>query len=361
MEAMLPASRAFGPSLAALAALATAVPAPARAQESAAVLRGRIETDSGIPLPYAMVRLAPLGRRQFADAHGLFAFAAVPEGVYRLAVRQIGFVPLDTAVTLPAGATALRLQLRHLPVRLTAIDVEAEGPCRVGSTAGAHDPALAPIFAQLFVNAERFELLADEYPFVYRMQRAATELNLRDETVWQAMDTIDVRSDERWKYEPGQLLRPGLGPGGRPARLVQVPQLPDLADSAFRARHCFTFLGEVELAGSPALLIGFRAAEGLLSLDAEGQAWLDARTYAVRRISFDVVPAWAIPNTQSISVTADFREVQPFVLVPRRIFTLTQLVTQSGGPATRQEEEQRLLRVHFLRPLDERDAQDIEP
>src|SRR6185503_15650805 len=139
----------------------------------------------------------------------------------------------------------------------------------------------------------------------------SSEINRREATTWQGIDTITIRSDQRFRYVPGGLFRRGLGPRGRPARVIQVPQLADLADSAFRARHCFRYAGETSLDGVAALLVAFDARRPLLAFDVEGEAWLDARTWRLLRIGVRVVPADFLPNMLSLEVVADFREIQP--------------------------------------------------
>jgi hypothetical protein len=316
----------------------------------AGIVRGTVLADSATPLPYAVVELTP-GRRLFTDSHGAFVFTGVAPGSYRLAARQVGFTPAETTLTVAQNPERRRLVLRHLPVELTGIAVEAEAVCRSpGAAPAAADTGLATVFEQLFENAARFQLLADEYPFTYWMERWASDFDARGRSIWEGHDTLAIRSEQRLRYLPGTVLRPGLAPGGRPARVVGVPQLPDLADSAFRARHCFRYGGMTELDGAPMVLVEFRAGERLPSLDVDGCVWLDAATFAVRRIVVRIAPA-PIADLQSVEVTADFREVAPWVLVPRRIETVTVLASR-GIPVRRQVEVQRLLRTHFARPLD---------
>jgi hypothetical protein len=329
-----------------MAAAALSIPALMRAQDRS--LRGVVTSDSA-PVPYAIVELRP-GRRIFTDERGAFTLLHVAPGRIRLEVRQIGFAPLDTILD-GDSASSVRLALRRLAMRLPAITVAA-GACQgSGESVPPDGGDLSVILSQLLEHARRFQLMADEYPFVYRMQRASSEINRRESTTWQGIDTITIRSDQRLRYEPGRIFRPGLGPRGRPARVVQVPQLPDLADSAFRARHCFRYAGETSLDGVPALLVAFDARRPLLSFDVDGEAWMDARTWQLLRVGIRVVPAEALPDMLSLEVLADFREILPFVLVPKRILTVTALSGRAGQPFGRQEEEQRLLNVHFLRPL----------
>jgi len=315
------------------------------------VLRGTVLTDSATALPYAVVEITP-GRRQFADGRGAFVFAELTPGRYRLTARQVGFTPAETTLTVADGPVPpLRLVLRHLPIELNTIAVEAEAVCRSpGLRPVTADTGLATVFAQLFENATRFQLLADEYPFTYWMERSATEFDVRGTSIWDGRDTLAIHSRERLSYVPGSVVRPGLAPGGRPARVIGVPQLPDLADSAFRARHCFRYGGMSELDGAPMVRLEFRAGVHLPSVDVDGSVWLDAATFVVRRIVVRLAPA-PIGDVQSVEVTADFREVAPWVLVPRRIETVTRLASR-GVPVRRQVEEQRLLRIHFERPLD---------
>lgn len=314
------------------------------------VLHGTVLTDSAAPLPYAVVEMTP-GRKLFTDRHGSFVFTSVAPGRYRFAARQVGYAPAETTLTVGGDAAPLRLVLRHLPIELHAIAVEAVASCRApGMAPLAADTGLATVFEQLFENAARFQLLADEYPFTYWMERSAADYDARGTSIWEGHDTLAIRSDQRLRYVPGSVLRRGLAPGGRPARVVGVPQLPDLADSAFRARHCFRYGGMSALDGAPMVLLEFRAGERLPSVDVDGSVWLDAATYAVRRIVVRIAPA-PIADLQSVEVTADFREIAPWVLVPRRIETVTVLASR-GVPVRRQVEEQRLLRIHFTKPLE---------
>lgn len=316
----------------------------------AGIVRGTVVADSATPLPYAVVELTP-GRRQFADSHGGFVFTGVVPGRYRLSARQVGFVPTETALAIVREPAPLRLVLRHLPIELNSIAVEVAAACRTpGSPTPAADTGLVTVFEQLFENASRFQLMADDYPFTYWMERSASDFDARGRSIWEGRDTLAIRSEQRLRYQPGSVVRRGLAPGGRPARVVGVPQLPDLADSAFRARHCFWYGGRVDLEGAPMVLLEFRAGERLPSVDVDGSVWLDAATFAVRRIVVRIAPA-PIADLQSVEVTADFREVAPWLLVPRRIETVTVLASR-GVPVRRQVEVQRLLRTHFSRPLD---------
>ena len=318
--------------------------APLAAQERV-TLRGSITGDSAA-IPFAVVEIDH-GSRVFTDARGAFVMPGLARGAHALRVRQVGYEPADTTISMDADLH-VSITLRHLPMRLRAIAVTA-GACAATETG---DDALAIIFGQVLENARRLQLLADEYPFVYRMQRAATEIGPNEETVWQGIDTVALKSDERWRYVPGGLFRQGLGPRGRPARVVRVPQLADFADSAFRERHCFRYAGVTQLDGRPSLLVEFTVRPAVPSFDVAGSVWLDAGTYQVRRIAVRVVPEDALPDVSGIEMMTDFREMQPHIVLPRRILTVTRTRGGRRAPGGRQEEEQRLLGVHFLRPLD---------
>jgi len=63
-----------------------------------------ILAQTGEPLPFSVVMLSPGGARIFTDAQGGFAFSNLGNGTYLLSVRQIGFSPVDTQITLHGDA-----------------------------------------------------------------------------------------------------------------------------------------------------------------------------------------------------------------------------------------------------------------
>src|SRR5512146_3117668 len=94
-------------SEAALALLAGARALPA--QEATAAVRGVVTDTAGTPIPYALVRILRATSEQFTGAHGRFAAAGLVPGTYRIQVRQVGFEPFDSTVSVSASAAVLRV------------------------------------------------------------------------------------------------------------------------------------------------------------------------------------------------------------------------------------------------------------
>ena len=71
-----------------------------------------ILAQTGEPLPFTVVMLSPGDGRIFTDAQGGFSFSNLGNGTYLLSVRQIGFSPVDTQVTLRGDdPSAVRIAL----------------------------------------------------------------------------------------------------------------------------------------------------------------------------------------------------------------------------------------------------------
>lgn len=330
---------------------------PSEAQEATAVLRAYVTDSVGTRVPYALVRLVPAASEQFTDARGGFAAAGLVPGTYRIQVRQVGFLPFDSTVTATADGPALHVVLRPLAIRLDELSVSAPGRCTSpGPPDPAASPELATIFAQLSENARRYVILADSYPFLYFIERTFNDLNNAGELVGWSTDTVEFRSDLRGQYRPGQVIDGRTaGPRGR-ERTVRLPTLPDLADSAFHANHCFAFAGVRVQNGERLLSVSFRAAERLSGPDIDGEAELDPDTYQLRYLSFRLTrPARVLPDLRSVSGVMALLALHPSIVVPGSIRS-TQVSTPRFGNVVRWSpsrflEHQRLIRVHFLRPL----------
>ncbi len=330
---------------------------PAAAQEPAAALRGVVVDTAGNPVPFALVRVLPATSEQFAGARGGFGAAGLAPGTYRVQVRQVGFVAFDSTLTLAAGGTALRVVLRPLAIRLDELAVSAPGRCTdPGPPDSASSPELAAIFAQLRENARRYEILADSYPYLYAIERRFTDFDKAGVAVAVSTDTVEYRSDQRDRYRPGEVIvARALGRDGI-QRAVRLPILPDLADSAFHATHCFAFAGVVEQDGERRLRVSFRVAARLSAPDLEGETDLDPDTYQLRTLTFRVTrPSRGVPDLRSVDGTMTLRALHPYVVVPDAItstqVSVSRYLPRWGWSAPRVVERQRLVRVRFLRPL----------
>jgi hypothetical protein len=294
------------------------------------------------PLPYSTVALDPAFAPRFSDDAGRFAFVDVPPGTYRLILKHIGYVPFDTVLTVSAGHdVVIRATLASLAVELPPVTVVAGQTCTApGAPDAAAHPQLAAIFGQLRENAGRFTLLADAYPFRHWVLRA--------QQVGEAImvDTVEYRSDTRRRYAPGRLVVTSGSPRGPSQRLLNLPTIADLADPVFHGVHCFSFGGIEQLDEAPHFRIDFLAAERLRRPDVEGTAWLDSATFALRQLTLRLTrPERAVRGIRSVEVTVQFGDVLPALSVPSHVVSVTTLTGRGG----RRLEEQRFLRLEFLR------------
>ena len=349
----------------ALLALAGAI-APASAQETtpSGALGGVVRSTLGDRIPYALVALEPGYPWRFTDDSGSFRFLDLPPGTYHLRARQVGFKPLDTSVVVTGdGALVVAVALEHLVVELEAIRVVARsGATERCTEPGPPDPAVDPEFASVFdqlrLNAERYWLLADSYPAVFRVERRFGHPGRGDgRLAVERIDTVDLRTDARWHYAPGRVLSEVPGTGGAETQM-NLPGLPDLADTAFLANHCFSFAGLEELDGRTYARLDFVAADAIGEPDASGSAYLDPATYLIRLTRVRLTrPVRASSDLQSLEVTEVFREVVPSLVLPDRISSVqTSRVLDAGAhiwwPRTVERvEEQRTVGFSFLRPL----------
>src|SRR2546429_8924198 len=83
-----------------LPGLALTTPACATAQS----LRGDVRAlETHLPLPFSTVVLQPGVTGRFTNDSGIFAFHHLAPGDYRMIVRPIGDLPLDTMITVAEG------------------------------------------------------------------------------------------------------------------------------------------------------------------------------------------------------------------------------------------------------------------
>ena len=336
-----------------LAAAAGVGTRPLPAQEATAVLRGVITDTAGTPVPYALVRVLPVGAERFTDARGGFALAGLRLGSYRLQARQVGYEQFEASVDLGADGATVRVGLRPLAIRLEELTVSVAGRCRVpGSPDQGSEAALSAVFAQLRENARRFAVLADSYPFRYDIERTYSTETEDGEVRRVGMDTVSYQSTARPRYRPGRVVGWSLGPRGARTRSLELPSLPDLADSAFVANHCFGYGGTVERDGRRLLRLSFRAAESVRTPDVNGEADLDVDSYQLRTLTVRLTRAdRAMPGLATASAVIELTELFPGLLVPGSVRSVVEPTMDTRGVlrVSRYVDVQRLLRVHFLR------------
>ncbi len=322
-------------------------------------VRGVVRSSLGDRIAYAVVAMEPGFPKRFTNDSGDFAFTRVAPGRYHLMARQVGYKPLDTTVVVTGdSALTVRLTLDHLVIELEQINVtaelaRAERPSRC-TAPGPPDPAktpdLAAIFDQLRQNAERYWMMADSYPALYRVQRRRGYLDRDSVVSYSSTDTLELRTDARWHYAPGRLVSDMPTGHGGTSLQVKLPTLPDLADSSFDANHCFRLVGLDTLQGETYVRVDFRPDEQLVEPDADGSAYLDPITYLIQHIRIQLThPDRAYPGLVNLVARVGFREIAPSLVLVGTVTSET--ASMQGTTLVRGREMQRLLSVHFLRPL----------
>ena len=311
-----------------------------------------VNAETGEPLAFSIVALQPGFAEHFTDQSGAFTFTNVSPGTYRLRVRQIGYSPVDTTLTVGSDSDlSIRIALRRVAVELPPITVTGELTCvQPGPPDAAVTPALAAVFDQLLENARRYRLLADSFPFTFRIERAYSSVGEVRQGPAAAVDTIEQTSaEERRRYGPGRVVAAGTGPW-RDRRVVRLPGLEQFADSAFVDNHCFRLAGRDTTEGEAFIRVDFEPAARLHSPDVAGAAYLDTRSYQLRYTRVRLTrPGRALPGVLGLVATTRFREIVPGIVLHDRVRAVTTLPRQ-----VERIEEQRLLGVRFLRPFPER-------
>jgi hypothetical protein len=270
------------------------------------------------PLPHAMVSLQSAGRETFTDDRGRFSFANLSPGEYRVRAIHLGFSPAEQSVTVTRDSDVTRMQivLDAVRVRLATVHVTADGPCVApGAPDPAKQPDFASIFQQLQQNAQQYRLLADSFPYEYRVAR--TQYSLRGDSVVEDRhtDTLLYKSNTpRPEYRAGRIVTSSFFSSER--RMI-LPTLTDFASDEFIRNHCFRFAGEDQTPTGPVVRIDFRASERLGSPDVNGTILLDGNSYQIRRadLRLSQIPYALSRNFSAVSVTTFFGEVEPSVLI----------------------------------------------
>jgi hypothetical protein len=336
-------------------AVATAGPAwsqAARSDSTGTIVGSVSMKEGGFPLPYSVVSVAALAREQFTNDRGGFILSNLPPGRVRLRVRHLGYVPADVDVVVRAGgADTVRVQLAHIAVRLTALEVRAYPECKNPGPPQASDSGFATVFEQLKQNAEQYRLLTNVYPFNYGVERIMSVTYGKNTVRRDRTDTIALRSVDEWKYEPGGIIsqeRSRLRTRG--AVMMHIPTLAQFADSVFIASHCFHNGGIESIDGADLLRIDFVAASRIRDPDVDGSMYLDPATFQIRRsfLHLSKTPR-ALPDILETEATTVFADLLPSIPVIASISSVSHLKPNQKqiNPPTATSEDQRLIAIEF--------------
>ena len=316
------------------ALLVIAAAAPARAQPTTGIVQGIVRlADSNAGIPYAVVSIPGLSVERFTDGAGRFRLVALAPGRYELLVRRIGFAPFRQLITVERGGTTnVEVPLVPVPVQLRSLTVQAMSRCDApGFGEGALQPEVASLVGLLRENADRYRLLASQYPFVYQQVRAlgaipdeespAARLRLRQ------VDTMVSQSAIRPDYRAGEVVRRERSPTGEEEYIMTIPSILDLADDAFARAHCFAYGGKEVRDGETWLRLNVRASDELRSPDVHGAFFLDSATSQLRSMHLELSRPGNLPpqlqSVESVRVQTRFLEIAPGLSVIESVCAVT--------------------------------------
>ena len=280
-----------------------------RSAGAQAVVSGQvIERVSGEPLSGASITVVSHGTQLLTRESGAFRLA-LPPGEVRLRFRRIGFAPRDTAFTVAASDTVrVRIEMARLAIRLPAVSVH--GRCTDATPFEPRPAILDTLFDQVRQNAEALRLMAAERPFVLRVARNGG-LRPKDTTVAPIYeDTLDMAPLPDVPYRPRRVVRP-IVHRGKSALGISMPQLSDLADTAFLNNHCLWYAGQTRFEGDSVIQVDFEPVARLAKVaDLAGSIYLRADGYQlVGMVSNLTNPSQASRGMREYFTRAVFREV----------------------------------------------------
>ena len=324
----------------------------AGAQGTARLMVGDvISAESGTPLGHAMVTVLGMERQTFSSDAGVFAFTGMEPGTYRLRVTHIGFVPAVFTVEFAVGAATPRIKiaLKRFSVELAAFKVTASSACtKPGRPNADVEPDFAAVVGQLRLNAEHYQLLADSFPFGYKMVRSHREMRGDSGRGPATIDTLEIRTDGRgWEYKMGDVVERT----GNRGYVMHLPTLRDFASYEFLNNHCFRYAGVDSTRDGVSVRIDFRADVQIRTPDVNGSILLDAKTYQIRSAELQLTKMLKeLPQVTAVRVTTLFSEVSPSIVVIHDVNGITSLRRSWGRWNTIAEtEEQRLVQFEWLR------------
>lgn len=309
---------------------------------------------TNMPLPYSTVTIDPIGRERFTDQAGAFTYYSVPAGTYRVRVRQLGYIPLDTTIQIgPRVSPGPVFVMTRIATALAEVQVSAPPRrCIVPQENGfVDDSELATVLGEVRKNADRERLLRRTYPFEYRMAQSHSTFDLVTLKQIIRFDTMTFRSDDNWKYRKGKVVSDDRNKLFGEVRVMRLPTLADLADRGFLTAHCFKYSGISDYNGVPTHRIDFAPDSALSTPDVEGSVFIDSASYLIKRAEFRLTRGGTVkPAILGMNVTTTYREILPNVALFDVISSAQPLgVEVPGGNPSEFRERQQLLSFRFLR------------
>ena len=341
----------------------------AQLPNSGGTLRGTVQAaQTNVALSYAVVLMPQLSIERFTDASGQFQLASLPVGRYDVTVRRLGYAPYRGEIDITGGTiTTLDVHLVQIPYRLSTQRVTPIERCeRPGPPNALTHPAVFQLVSFLRENADRYRLLASQYPFGHIRLRALGALRNATFAV-QEVDSAEGRSQTKSGYAPGRVVQRATDVHTAPQGSVRssreynmaLPTILDLADDAFARTHCFSYGGStLDLSSKTTetwLRLDVRAADKLKDPDVHGAFYLDSATSQLRWMELELSKPDRLPRQlrgiESVKVTTSFVEIAIGLSVIESICAVTRWKEERGqarlaGPT----ELQRLLAYVFVTP-----------
>jgi hypothetical protein len=280
-------------------------PAASALAQTAGISGQVVLADGGQPLGYTVVSN---GERQLLTNESGKFFLSVAPGDVKLRFKRIGFAPKDTTIHLePGDALSLRVALSRLVIQLPAMLVS--GKCTNEMPLAEKPAVLAELFDQVHQNAERVRLLAKQQPFVMFVYRLRGFRDKSNRIVASSIDTVVRNPLPAVRYVPKKVLRPD----GAGSLALALPELPDIADTAFTNHHCFTYAGQTRWESDSVVKVDFEPTPWLnKQVDIRGSLFLKLDGYqlvgsitSLNRIP----PSVKRGGVEDVTVRAKFTEI----------------------------------------------------
>jgi hypothetical protein len=326
---------------------------PAPSPDAVTVSGDVVADGTGTAIPYATVKLLPLGRERFADRGGSFVYYSIEPGQYKLQLRMVGYIPVDTTIVVRARVPAIvTLTMKRIATALEAVEVKAPPRlCLFPDEMGrVDDPELATVLEEARKNAQREQLLRRTYPFEYKLAQSHDTYDPASGKSTLLYDTVTYRSDDSWRYRKGRVVSDDRNRIFGDVRLMRLPTVADLADRNFLSAHCFKYAGVVDENGTPAHRIDFSPDSNLIKPDVEGSIYLDSASYMIKRAQFRLTRGGSVkPAILGMEVTTTYKEILPNVPLFDEIKSVQPMPSPvEGGKPREFRETQKLLTYRFL-------------
>jgi hypothetical protein len=262
-----------------ITAICVALPALTATAQSATI-DGEVFVSGGDRMPYATVSVLS-GRQLLTNATGRFILT-VPAGEVRLRFKRIGFTPRDTTLHVAAGDTArVRIAMTRLVIQLPEMLVS--GKCTNETPREPVTGFLAELMEQVRQNSETMALLVAQKPFQVRTENTNGLLDRNKVFSPTRVDTI-LRTNplpDR-PYRPREVVFPITEGPYKGNTGVRVPELADIADTAFTNHHCFRYGGRARIGADSVILVEFEPVPWLdREVDLNGTLYLRVDGYQI--------------------------------------------------------------------------------